>query len=162
LDLVTILLQTKKALLYNVATSTNFDPRGEYNPSDPENHDGLGEGAPHPALSPRTLRICHRLLASLIEDFTPVLFTVCAASHMACTDVIADHWMTDVITPALADGGVGRPLETLARITSLSWEDMGVCDECVGSKKVEWSETAQGVWEKVGRWVEEAEKEFMN
>jgi len=81
---------------------------------------------------------------------------------MACTDVIADHWMTDVITPALADGGVGRPLETLARIASLSWEEMGVCNECVGSKKVEWSETAQDVWKKVGRWVEEAEKEFMN
>jgi hypothetical protein len=49
----------------------------------------------------------------LSMDFTPVLFTVCAASHMACTDIVADRWMTDVITPALADGGVGHPLGTL-------------------------------------------------
>jgi hypothetical protein len=61
----------------------------------------------------RTLYICHRLLASLIMDFIPVLFTVCAASHMGCTDIVADRWMTDVITPALADGGVGHPLGTL-------------------------------------------------
>jgi hypothetical protein len=60
----------------------------------------------------RTLYICHRLLASLIMDFTPVLFTVCAASHMACTDIVADRWITDAITPVLADGGIGDPLET--------------------------------------------------
>jgi hypothetical protein len=80
-------------------------------PSGPDSPDASGEGAPHPALSPRTLHICHRLLASLITDFTPVLFTACAASHMTCTDIIADCWMTDVITPALADGGVPRPLK---------------------------------------------------
>jgi len=100
------------------------------------------------------------LLASLIADFTPVLFTVGAASHMGCTDALADYWMSDVITPALADGGVGRPLETLTRIASQSWKERGVCDECAESKKVEWGETANDVWEKVGGWVEEAEKEF--
>jgi hypothetical protein len=102
------------------------------------------------------------LLASLIADFTPVLFTVSAASHMVCTDIIADRWMSDVITPALADGGVGCPLETLARIASLSWKEKGLCDECVECKKAEWGETAKDVWEKVGGWVEEAEKEFRN
>lgn len=160
--LLTTRRQTKKALVYSVATSTNFDPRGEFDPSGPENLDTSGEGTPHPALSPQTIHICHRLLASLIADFTPVLFTVCAASHMACTDIIADRWMTDVIAPALADGGVGRPLETLARIASLLWNEMGVCDVCVESKKVEWSETAKDVWEKTGGWIEEAEKEFRN
>jgi hypothetical protein len=102
------------------------------------------------------------LLASLIEDFTPVLFTVSAASHMACTDIIADRWMIDVITPALADDGVGRPLETLARIASLSWKEKGLCDECAENKRTEWSETAKEVWEKVGGWVNEAEKELLN
>ncbi|KAI0005948.1 hypothetical protein BJV74DRAFT_984655 [Russula compacta] len=155
-------LETKKALLYSVATSTNFDPRGEYDPSGSESHGTSSEGAPHPALSPRTLHICHRLLASIIADFTPVLFTICAASHMGCTDAIADRWMVDVISPALADGGVGRPLETLARIASLPWNETGVCNECVESKKAEWDETAKDVWEKVGQWVEEAEKEFRN
>jgi hypothetical protein len=100
------------------------------------------------------------LLASLIADFTPVLFTVGAASHMACTDIVADRWMSDVITPALADGGVGRPLETLARITAWPWNEKGVCDECVESMRAEWSEMANKVWEKVSGWVEEAEKEF--
>jgi len=153
-------LETKKALLYSVSTLTNFDPKGEYDPSGSESHDVSGAAAPHPALSPRTLRICHHLLASLIADFTPVLFTVGAASHMACTDIVADRWMDDVITPALADDGVGRPLETLARMAAWPWKDKGVCNECVESMKVEWSETASKVWEKVGRWVEEAEKEF--
>ncbi|KAI9510260.1 hypothetical protein F5148DRAFT_617250 [Russula earlei] len=151
--------ETKNALLYTVATSTNFDPKSEYDPSGSETHHTSSEGAPHPDLSPRTLHICHRLLGSLIEDFTPVLFTVCAASHMACTDIIADHWMTDVITPALVDSGVGRPLETLALIASLSWSEWGVCNECVESKKAEWNDTAKDVWEKVGGWVEEAERE---
>ena len=79
---------------------------------------------------------------------------------MQCTDALADYWMNDVITPALADGGVGRPLETLTCIASQPWKEKGVCDECVESKKAEWSETAKDVWEKVGGWVEEAEKEF--
>ncbi|KAH9981378.1 hypothetical protein BGW80DRAFT_1269940 [Lactifluus volemus] len=153
-------LETKKALLYSVATSTNFDPKGEYDPSGPGSDDTPGSAAPHLALSPRTLRICHRLLASLIADFTPVLFTVGAASHMACTDIVADRWMSDVITPALADGGVGRPLETLARITAWPWNEKGVCDECVESMRAEWSEMANKVWEKVSGWVEEAEQEF--
>ncbi|KAH9063521.1 hypothetical protein EDB87DRAFT_1673568 [Lactarius vividus] len=154
-------LETRKALLYSVATSTNFDPKSQYDPSGPDSHDDAsGAGAPHPALSPRTLRICHRLLSSLIADFTPVLFTVGAASHMQCTDALADYWMSDVITPALADGGVGHPLETLTRIASQSWKERGVCEECVESKKVEWGDTAKDIWEKIGGWVEEAEKEF--
>ena len=153
--------QTKKALLYSVSTSTNFDPSSQYDPSGPESHDNTtSAGAPHPALSPRTLRICHRLLASLIADFTPVLFTVGAASHMPCTEAVADYWMSDVITPALADGGVGRPLETLTHIASQPWKEWGVCDECVESKKEEWGDTAKDIWEKIGGWVEEAEKEF--
>jgi len=154
--------QTKKALSYSVATSINFDPRGDYDPSGSEAHNTSTDNASLSELSPRTIRICHRLLASLITDFTPVLFTVGVASHMACTEIIADYWMNDVITPALADSGVGHPLETLARITSLSWGEWGLCDECLESKKVEWSETAKDIWEKVGGWVEEAEKEFQN
>ena len=81
---------------------------------------------------------------------------------MACTDIIADRWMIDVITPALADGGVGCPLETLARMASLSWKERGLCDDCVESKKFEWRETAKGVWENVGSWIEEGESEFRN
>ena len=68
--------------------------------------------------------------------------------------------MSDVITPALADGGVGRPLETLARIMAWPWNEQGVCDECVEIMRAEWSEMASMVWEKVSRWVEEAEKVF--
>ncbi|KAH9966578.1 hypothetical protein BC827DRAFT_1264543 [Russula dissimulans] len=154
--------ETKKALFYSVTTSINFDPRSEYDPSGSEAHNASTDDASPSELSPRIIRICHRLLASLVADFTPVLFTICPASHMACTEVIADYWMNDVITPALADSGVGHPLETLARIASLSWGEWGLCGECVESKKVEWSETAKDIWEKVGRWVEEAEKEFKN
>ncbi|KAI0063409.1 hypothetical protein BV25DRAFT_1854453 [Artomyces pyxidatus] len=149
--------ETKKALLYSVSTSTNFDPAGSHDPAGAEPHD-TSHPSPHPALTPRTLRICHRLLASIIEDFTPVLFTVGAAGHMECTDVLADHWMTAVISPALADGGVGRPLEELARISEKNWSQEGVCDACVIAKRKEWDEVAGGVWESVSKWVVEAEQ----
>ena len=79
---------------------------------------------------------------------------------MQCTDALADCWMSDVIAPALADGGVGRPLETLTRIASQPWKERGVCDDCVEIKKVEWGETARDVWAKIGGWVKEAEIEF--
>jgi hypothetical protein len=78
---------------------------------------------------------------------------------MACTDIVADRWMDDVITPALADGELGRPFEALARMAAAPWKEKGVCDECVESMKVEWGEIASKLWEKVGGWVEEAEKQ---
>lgn len=76
---------------------------------------------------------------------------------MECTDAIADHWMPDVIAPALADGGVGRPLEELARIAERPWGEEGVCADCVRGKKEELQGVAEELWAKFGVWVNEAE-----
>ncbi|VDB89629.1 unnamed protein product [Peniophora sp. CBMAI 1063] len=155
--------ETKKTLLYRVATSTEFDPTGAHDPSSPSSEHISSDPAlltAHPALSPRTLRITHRTLASLIADFTPTLFTVGAAQHMACTDVIAERWMDDVIGPALADGGVGTPLETLRRIEGVAegWREHGLCEGCVGWLRGEWEGEREKIWGRLGAWIEEAER----
>ncbi|TFY69867.1 hypothetical protein EVG20_g2980 [Dentipellis fragilis] len=154
--------KTKNALLYGVATSTNFDPQSAYDPNPhtapPDNDTPQdADAVPHPALTPRTLRILHRLLAALVADFTPLLFTVGAASHMECTDILAERWMADVIGPSLVDGGVARPLETLARVSEWDWAGAGVCKECVEKKREEWAEEAGKIWDAVPGWVKEAE-----
>ncbi|THH13831.1 hypothetical protein EW146_g6432 [Bondarzewia mesenterica] len=154
-------MQTKKALLYSVTASTNFDPSGAHDPagvpsSDPSDI-SQSSASPHAALSTRTLRICHRFLSSLISDFTPLLFTVGATSHMGCTDILADCWMDVVISPALADGGVGRPLETLQRMADWDWEKEGICESCAKEKRQEWAEEARGIWQRMGGWIIGAE-----
>ncbi|KAI0316341.1 hypothetical protein OF83DRAFT_1127480 [Amylostereum chailletii] len=149
---------TKKALLYRICV-TDFDPTGAHDPSEPPADPSPPAATTPAALSPRTLRVCHRLLAALISDFTPTLFTVGGAHHMACTDALADRWMSDVIAPALADGGVGRPLETLARIGARDWGGAGVCAECVRAKSEEWEGEARAIWGKMDGWIEEAERE---
>ncbi|KAI0027058.1 hypothetical protein K488DRAFT_63075, partial [Vararia minispora EC-137] len=106
--------------------------------------------------------VCHRLLGKLIDAFTPVLFTVGAARHMRCTDVLAERWMLDVIAPALADGGVGRPLETLERMRAVvlgRWAGAGVCEECVGWLREEYAGERRAVWERLDGWIVEAEAE---
>jgi len=164
--------EVKKRQLYHIITATDFDPTGEHDPTTTHTVPITKESppaidkqlttttVPSSELSPRTLRICHRVMASLIEDFTPTLFTVGTAQHMACTDVLAERWMDDVIAPALADGGVGRPMETLARIQTLaagSWRERGVCESCVVRLHDEWENERKAIWEWMGRWIKEAE-----
>lgn len=101
------------------------------------------------------------MLASIILDFTPSLFTVGAAQHMACTDILAERWMEDVISPALSDGGVSRPLETLARIQILAgdgWRKRGVCDACVDWLHGQWESERTAIWDKLDGWIVEAEQ----
>ncbi|KAA1478419.1 hypothetical protein DENSPDRAFT_885864 [Dentipellis sp. KUC8613] len=68
----------------NFTASANFDPHDT--PPD-------ADAVPYPMLMSHTLRILHRLLAALVADFMPTLLTVGAASHMECTDILADRWM---------------------------------------------------------------------
>ena len=81
----------------------------------------------------------------MVDHFTPTLFTPAATPHRACTDVLADTWMDLVISPALMDGGVGRPLETLERMKNIPWADKGLCAECVQEKAQEWTEEQENV-----------------
>lgn len=111
----------------------------------------------HPILSshPEIVKTCQHLQSQLISHFTPILFTVSTAGHMACTDAIAEHWMTSVISPSLSDptGGVSAPIETLQMICEINWGELGLCEECVRDKTEEWKGEINNIWEKMDEWL---------
>jgi hypothetical protein len=73
---------------------------------------------------------------------------------MACTELLADHWMTRVIQPALEDSGVSKPLETLQRIKDIDWKSLGLCEECCVAKRQEWDDEADEFWVKFEGWTD--------
>lgn len=73
---------------------------------------------------------------------------------MTCTDVFAETWMPLVIQPALENGGLCRPLETLQAIADLDWAANGLCDECVKAKHEEWRSEQEDIWNRMGNWLE--------
>lgn len=91
----------------------------------------------------------------IIDHFTPILFTPATTPHMSCTDVFADTWMTLVISPAIGDDGVYKPIETLERIKGIDWAHHGLCAACVAEKDEEWAEEQERVWTLVDKWMEE-------
>lgn len=147
----------QKALFYTLATHANLDH------DEPEEYALLGtsaQGAPTNAnplsrfnLSPTLTTRCQVLLDDLIAHFTPILFTVATAGHMACTDVFAEKWMPLVITPALANNGLCHPLETLQTIMDLDWAAEELCEECVREKRAEWRDEQRTVWERMDGWL---------
>jgi hypothetical protein len=88
-----------------------------------------------------------------MEHFTPILFTPATTPHMACTDVFANTWMSLVIEPALDNGGVYKPLETLQDIIDIGWDKHGLCASCVNEKRDEWRREQQNVWAKMDQWT---------
>ncbi|KAG7089264.1 hypothetical protein E1B28_010962 [Marasmius oreades] len=98
------------------------------------------------------------IMPRLIDQFSPVIFTPPPTSHMECTDIIADRWMTLVITPALRDGGTGKPLDFLETMKGLEWEREGVCKDCVADKRDEWMEEQRKIWELLDGWISETQK----
>ena len=66
--------------------------------------------------------------------------------------------MARVIAPALEDGGVYKPLETLERMKEVAWEQEGVCEGCVRDKREEWTDEQRAVWEAMGAWLAVEEK----
>lgn len=99
------------------------------------------------------LQKCKDLLDNLIGHFTPILFTVATAGHMACTDVFAEAWMPLVIQPALENNGLCKPIETLQTIIDLDWKVQGLCEECVEDKRQEWRGEQKDVWDKMDLWL---------
>ena len=124
-------------MLYTVATTSHF----EEGPSS------------HPSLPTELTNLCATLQDELISHFTPILFTVATASHMACTDMFAEQWMPLVIGPALLNSGLCRPIETLRNIQQIDWEKEGLCVECCKEKRQEWEEEIVTVWGKVDEWI---------
>lgn len=97
--------------------------------------------------------MCKKLMNQIIDHFTPILFTPPSTAHMACTDVFADTWMMLVIQPALENGGVYKPLETLELIRSIKWEEHGLCALCVVEKREEWAREQSIVWDRMDDWL---------
>lgn len=62
--------------------------------------------------------------------------------------------MSLVIEPALDNGGVYKPLETLQDIIDICWDEHGLCATCVNEKRDEWHREQQNVWEKVDGWLD--------
>ncbi|KAI8982947.1 hypothetical protein BD414DRAFT_464037 [Trametes punicea] len=133
----------RKALYYSIATHSHDHDAGASDASGPQ----------RPALSPELSARCDALLEQLVSHFTPILFTVATANHMACTDVFAEKWMPLVIQPALDDNGLCRPLETLERIIAIDWAAEGVCADCVRDKTEEWRGEQRDVWERMDDWL---------
>jgi hypothetical protein len=104
-------------------------------------------------LSQTDANLCTQLMTHLIDHFTPILFTPPATSHMACTDVFADTWMTLVIQPAIENDGVYKPLETLELMKGTDWEKEGLCQSCVKEKHEEWTEEQRNVWKSMDAWL---------
>ncbi|KAI0934922.1 hypothetical protein AcV5_006610 [Taiwanofungus camphoratus] len=147
----------QKALFYNLATHSNLEhdePDAAFIDSTVSQVDSSDMPLPvRPNLSPKLANRCKALLNELVAHFTPILFTVATAHHMACTDVFAETWMPLVITPALTNNGLCRPLETLQAIIELDWQAHGLCQECVLDKREEWRGEQRVVWEKMDEWL---------
>ncbi|KAJ8472470.1 hypothetical protein ONZ51_g8496 [Trametes cubensis] len=133
----------RKALYYSIATHSHDCDDETADASSPR----------RPVLSPVLSARCDALLEQLVAHFTPILFTVATAGHMACTDVLAEKWMPLVIQPALDDNGLCRPLETLERIIGIDWAAEGLCADCVRDKTEEWRNEQRDVWERMDGWL---------
>lgn len=72
---------------------------------------------------------------------------------MVCTDVFADKWMSLVITPAISNSGVCKPLEMLEQIKQIDWATEGLCGVCIRDKTREWTQEQEDVWEKMDSWL---------
>ena len=55
--------------------------------------------------------------------------------------------MDQAVTPALADGGTYKVIDTLRRLRDIEWAEFGVCEECCVAKREEWNGEILQVWE---------------
>jgi len=104
-------------------------------------------------VSPAAAERCSHLMSETIAYFTPILFTPATTSHMACTDVFADTWMSLVIQPALDSDGVYKPLEMLQKIIEIDWASYGLCVSCCVEKRNEWRNEQEDIWTRMDKWL---------
>lgn len=174
------LSQVRKAVLYSLMTTTDFDlPEAGTSAMDPQNsshglelksdsassvnsaHEQIPDfpvghceaGTVGGNLSQKDAQICMTLMMCTIDHFTPVLFTPAVTPHMGCTDVFAETWMPLVIQPALQDDEVYKPLETLERIKAIDWAAHGLCASCIVEKREEWTQEQRTVWRMMDGWL---------
>jgi hypothetical protein len=150
-------VQIRKGLYYSLVTSSSFDINTE-GISDLFTDGPVVVNTATTSLAQR----CTYLMHQIIGHFTPNLFTPPTSSHMACTDVFADKWMTLVIQPALECDGVYKPLETLQKMIEIDWGKEGLCSACVVEKKAEWKDEQEIVWAKMDEWLVPAMNDPVN
>ncbi|KAF7778964.1 hypothetical protein Agabi119p4_3309 [Agaricus bisporus var. burnettii] len=148
-----------KVVLYQIMVSSNLDdetahptdtqmtnasqPLSSQSATSTENKNPLENVRRLPGAD---IQLCKSLMTQIIDYFTPILFTPAATPHMTCTDVFADTWMPLVISPAIENDGVYKPIETLERMKQIDWASHGLCGACVAEKCEEWSEEQENVW----------------
>ncbi|KAG1738290.1 hypothetical protein EDD22DRAFT_787236 [Suillus occidentalis] len=146
----------RKGIYYSLVTTSEFEPEVDdvdlENSIKPNGSPG-STSTPRLVLPPTDIERCRSLMAGIVEHFTPVLFTPPATPHMACTDVFADKWMSLVITPAISNSGVCKPLEMLEQIKRIDWAAEGLCGACIRDKTREWTQEQEDVWEKMDSWL---------
>lgn len=147
-------------MLYSLVTTSNFDTE-DYGIEGHLAPEGQGSDAPMPAMTNTCLTLsrvdaqrCRRLMRGIVDHFTPILFTPATTSHMTCTDVFADQWMSLVIQPALENDGVYKPLETLQYIIDIDWWKYGLCSLCVTEKRTEWLKEQEDIWDRTDSWID--------
>jgi hypothetical protein len=129
-------------------------------------------------LTPPDIARAHALQAKLLEVFSPTLFQAPPASHMACTDSLADAWLNLVIPAAMASPpplltsaesvpgmeedevtrlsrhiDLGRPLESLRALEEVDWEAQGVCASCTAQRRQECRDDRQAIWDRLPGWL---------
>jgi len=161
------LLSVLKIVLYQAMVSSDLDLDDDTPPpsnttfldppsfQSPFNSGSSGPLVNGERLTEADMQLCKRLMTRVIDHFTPILFTPATTPHMACTDVFADTWMDLVISPALEDDGVYKPIETLERLKQIEWAQRGLCAECMKDKREEWTGEQESIWALVEKWLEE-------
>jgi hypothetical protein len=170
-------MQVQLGLFYSFVTTAHFEDDTHILP--PTTTSTSATSSPQPAarlslLKPDDLARAHVLQEKLLEAFSPILFQSPPASHMECTDAIADAWLSLVIPSAMAtsapdlgtaaakedeaarlsrDLDLGRPLESLRALEAVDWEAKGVCKECAEGRRRECREEREAVWEKLPAWL---------
>lgn len=133
-------MQLLPSLLYAVIVTTEFDVE--------EHSNVLGAGKYN------VHSLCGRVMQQLVDYFTPVFFTIPTGSHMECTETFARNWMSLAIEPAIQNGGIYKPFETLRKIQEVDWKALGLCDECCEEKHDEWEQEADNIWLKIQKWID--------
>lgn len=161
-------------MFYAFVTTANFEDDTHIIPNGSEIDTSHSQTPREPRpclLTPDDLKLAHSLQGKLLEAFSPSLFQAPPASHMECTDAIADTWLKVVIPAAMASASpvnagpedeesklsreldLGRPLESLRALESLDWESRGVCKECSSTRRSECRSEREEIWAKIEQWT---------
>ncbi|KAI6045896.1 hypothetical protein EDC04DRAFT_2558874, partial [Pisolithus marmoratus] len=139
----------RKGIYYSLVTTTDFEAEERTQTTTWRSaRTALSKTRRPDTLSCPLQERCGKLMAGIVDHFTPILFTpagmiLCLLPqrhNMACTVVFGNKWMSLVIQSAISDGGVYKPVETLECIKQLDWAAEGLFPACVREKREEWTE----------------------